>query len=102
MYLPKTFKDVDYGPNWPFLTFFNFYFIPSQYRVQFDDLMMTFWLTFISYIENRHMYKENTDNNQLNTDVNKAIEQKPEKIEPKLKEKIINENLVRNLDSVKL
>jgi hypothetical protein len=37
---------------WPFLTGFNFYFMPPQYRVLFDNFASIFWMCYLSFIEN--------------------------------------------------
>ncbi len=37
---------------WPFLTGFNFYFIPMNYRVLYDNFFCTFWNIYLSYVEN--------------------------------------------------
>eukprot|EP00340_Litonotus_pictus_P003609 CAMPEP_0170515424 /NCGR_PEP_ID=MMETSP0209-20121228/1859_1 /TAXON_ID=665100 ORGANISM="Litonotus pictus, Strain P1" /NCGR_SAMPLE_ID=MMETSP0209 /ASSEMBLY_ACC=CAM_ASM_000301 /LENGTH=123 /DNA_ID=CAMNT_0010799907 /DNA_START=267 /DNA_END=635 /DNA_ORIENTATION=- len=37
---------------WPFLTGFNFYFMPMQYRVLTDNVFCTFWNIYLSYVEN--------------------------------------------------
>jgi hypothetical protein len=36
---------------WPFLTGFNFYFMPPHYRVLFDNFASIFWMCYLSYIE---------------------------------------------------
>jgi protein Mpv17 len=37
---------------WPFLTGFNFYFVPMMYRVLFDNFFCIFWNIYLSYVEN--------------------------------------------------
>ena len=39
---------------WPFLTGFNFYFMPFQYRVLFDNTLCIFWNIYLSYIEHKN------------------------------------------------
>ena len=37
---------------WPFLTGFNFTFVPFNFRVLFDNGMCIFWNIYLSYVEN--------------------------------------------------
>lgn len=39
---------------WSILTFFNFYFIPMQYRVLFDNFFCIFWNIYLSFVEYNH------------------------------------------------
>jgi hypothetical protein len=49
---------------WPFLTGFNFTFIPPNYRVLFDNVLCIFWNIYLSYVENNQQVKE-VDNQEL-------------------------------------
>ncbi len=37
---------------WPFLTTFNFYYLPMQFRVLFDNVAGIGWAWYLSYVEN--------------------------------------------------
>ena len=43
---------------WPFLTGFNFTYVPSSYRVLFDNFMCIFWNIYLSYVENTKFLSE--------------------------------------------
>lgn len=77
---------------WPFMTGFNFYFMPMQLRVLVDNLFCIFWNIYLSYIENNtgKNSKENNNQNELKkvnlkelsdlTNVNKNSDNKQEKL----------------------
>ena len=52
--VPKKFVPVQINNMkiWPFITGFNFTYVPANYRVLFDNFMCIFWNIYLSYVEN--------------------------------------------------
>ena len=61
--VPKKFVPVQINNMkiWPFLTGFNFTFVPASYRVLFDNFMCIFWNIYLSYVENTKFLNENLE-----------------------------------------
>jgi len=61
--VPKKFVPVQINNMkiWPFITGFNFTFVPSNYRVLFDNFMCIFWNIYLSYVENTKFLIEKKD-----------------------------------------
>jgi protein Mpv17 len=51
--LPEKFIPVQIANMkiYPFITGFNFYFIPANFRVLFDNITTIFWNVYLSYVE---------------------------------------------------
>ena len=80
---------------WPFMTGFNFYFMPIQLRVLVDNVFCIFWNIYLSYVENnpKKKHEESGEFNGSEIDSRNLISIDNNNVIKKVQETKINERI---------